>query len=62
MEKDESEQIQAWIENGVAFWSDPEGIESLQIAEHSSRSFPVNKASTTDWLAADLYVDCGQHG
>lgn len=59
IEERERDLIDSWIQKGDAFWSDDVGIEALQIAEHSSRSTSVVKRKAKSWLAADLYMDCG---
>lgn len=58
----ESSIVQSWIEKGAAFWSDSAGIEALHITEHSTRVLSQSLVSAKGWLAADLYVDCGEEG
>ena len=53
----ENELITTWINNGQAFWANPEGVRAIHIAEKQRRSNEPRESPKRRIIAANVYVE-----
>jgi hypothetical protein len=59
--KADEKEVQGWIDQGLAFWADSNGLSNLYSKEDESRSNSVKQYTQgeNNWQAVDSYVNCG---
>jgi hypothetical protein len=59
--KTDEDEVQGWIDQGLAFWADPNGLSNLYNKEDEHRSKVNDQLTQTanSWQAVDSYVNCG---